>query len=114
MIKTYGQRKLGRTPAHRTAMLRNMVTSLLLHERVSTPVAKAKELRSVADRVITQAKRGEHDLVRRTIASKTVYKKLFEVLAPRYQSRAGGFTQTFRLDRRRGDNAEMAMVRLIS
>ena len=114
MIKTLGHRKLGRKSQHRVATLRALVTSLLLHERIKTPVAKAKELRRVADRVITQAKKGEHALVRRTVVDKVVYKKLFEVIAPRYQQRPGGFTQMFRLERRRGDNAEIGLVKLVS
>ena len=114
MIKTYGQRKLKRTSTHRDAMLKNMVTSLFLHERVQTPLAKAKELRRLADRTITQAKRGDHRLLRRTVLDKTVYRKLMEVLAPRYQARNGGYTQLFRLGRRRGDNAQMSLLKLIS
>lgn len=114
MIKTFGGRKLNRTSAHRAATLRALVTSLLLHERVQTPVAKAKELRRVADRVITQAKKGEHALLRRTIQDKVVYRKLVEVIAPRYAERPSGFTQMFRLERRRGDNAEIGLVKLIS
>lgn len=114
MIKTLGHRKLSRTPSHKAAMLRNMVTSLFLHERIQTPLAKAKELRRVADRAITQAKKGDHRALRATVQDKTVYRKVMEVLAPRYQGRNGGFTQIFKLGRRRGDNAEMSLIRLIS
>ena len=114
MIKTLGGRRLSRTSAHKKATLRALVTSLLLHEKIQTTVAKAKELRRVADRLITQAKKGDHHLVRRTIQDKVVFRKLIEVIAPRYTERHGGFTQMFRLERRRGDNSEVSMIRLIS
>jgi ribosomal protein L17 len=84
MIKTNGGRKLGVTTSHRRALLRNMATSLFLHEKVETTIAKAKELRPFAEKIITDAKNGKHYMVRRVISDKTVYKKLFETLAPRY------------------------------
>ena len=113
MIKHYGGRKLGRTGTHRRALLSNLATSLFLHERIVTSVAKAKELRPFAERIITQAKQGKHQLVRRRIHNKQVAQKLFEVLAPRYQNRAGGYTQIVRVGTRGGDNSEQGMVRLI-
>jgi len=114
MIKTYGGRRLGRTGEHRRALLRNLATSLILHERVTTTVAKAKELRPFAERIITQAKRGLHREVRRKLHDKTAYRKLFDVLAPRYQNRPGGYTQVVRVERRSGDNAPQGLIRLIS
>ena len=114
MIKTLGGRRLSRTSSHKKATLRALVTSLLLHEKIKTTVAKAKELRRVADRIITQAKKGDHHLVRRTIQDKVVFRKLIEVIAPRYTERHGGFTQIFRLERRRGDNSEVSLIRLVS
>jgi len=113
MIKTLGGRKLGRTSTHRRAMLRNMAVSLFLHERIQTSVAKAKELRSFAEKIITKAKNGDHREVRRDIHNKTAFKKLFEVLAGRYSERKGGYTQILRLGRRPGDNAEKGLVRLV-
>lgn len=113
MIKHLGGRKLGRTGSHRRALLSNLATSLFLHERIVTSVAKAKELRPYAEKLITQAKRGKHIEVRRRIHDKTVYKKLFDVLALRYRSRPGGYTQLFRVGIRAGDNAEKGMVRLV-
>lgn len=113
MIKHLGGRKLGRTGSHRRALLSNLATSLLLHERVTTTIAKAKELRPYVERLITHAKRGQHRLVRRRLHDKGVYRKLFETLAPRYQDRPGGYTQMLRVGRRPGDNAEQGLVRLV-
>src|SRR5207302_7567525 len=97
MIKTTGGRKLGVTSSHRRALLRNMATSLFLHEKVETTIAKAKELRPFAEKIISQAVRGEHYMVRRQIQDKTVYKKLFDVIAPRYAQRPGGYTRILHL-----------------
>ena len=113
MIKTLGGRKLGRTASHRRALMRNMATSLFLHERIQTSMAKAKELRSFAERIITRAKKGKHLLVRRDIHDKTAFKKLFDVLAQRYQERPGGYTQILRLGRRTGDNSVQGLIRLV-
>jgi large subunit ribosomal protein L17 len=117
MKKRVGFRKLGRTSSHRWAMLRNMVTSLINHERIVTTVPKAKELRRVADKVITQAKqnsihsRRQADKIVREPAALT---KLFEVLGPRYQDRDGGYTRVLKLSKnRRGDNAEMAVIEYV-
>lgn len=109
-------RKLGRSPSHRKAMLRNLVTSLLEHEQVRTTNAKAKEVRRVAERMITLGKRGtlharRHAL--RTIRSKAVAAKVFGRLSKRYHERAGGYTRVMKIGRRVGDNAEMAIIQLI-
>lgn len=113
MVKHLGGRKLGRTGAHRRALLSNLATSLFLHERIVTTVAKAKELRPYAERIITQAKQGKHQEVRRRIRNKQVAQKLFSVIAPRYQNRAGGYTQILRVGVRAGDRSEQGLVRLI-
>jgi ribosomal protein L17 len=113
MIKTLGGRKLGRTGEHRRALLRNLATSLILHERVVTSAAKAKELRPFAERMITRAKRNQHREVRRDLKNRDAYKKLFDVLAPRYQNRPGGYTQILRVSPRAGDNTPQGLVRLI-
>ena len=114
MIKTLGGRKLGVTSTHRRAMLRNMATSLFLHERVETTIARAKELRPFAERLITHAVRGKHFMVRRYIQDKVVYRKLFEVLAPRYAKRPGGYTRIMRLTPRAGDHASRGLIALVS
>lgn len=114
MIKTSGGRKLGVTTSHRRALLRNMATSLFLHEKVETTMAKAKELRPFAEKLITSAKAGKHFLVRRDIHDKTVYKKLFEVLAPRYAQRPGGYTRILHLAPRQGDNSKRGLIALVS
>jgi large subunit ribosomal protein L17 len=109
-------RKLSRSPSHRRAMLRNLVTSLLDHEEVRTTTAKAKEVRRLAERMITLGKRGTLASRRRaleTIRSKTVAKKLFDTLAPRYGARPGGYTRIYKLGPRHGDNAEMSLIQLV-
>ncbi len=109
-------RKLSRSPSHRRAMLRNLVTSLLEHEEVRTTTAKAKEVRRLADRMITLGKRGTLASRRRaleTIRSKTVAKKVFDLLAVRYVGRPGGYTRILKLGPRHGDNAEMSLIQLV-
>ena len=109
-------RKLGRSPSHRRAMLRNLATSLLEHEEVRTTAPRAKEVRRIAERMITLGKRGtlharRHAL--RTLRSKDVAAKVFSGLAERYAERPGGYTRILKLGKRRGDGAEMAIVQLV-
>lgn len=109
-------RRLGRTTSHRVAMFRNMVTSLFAHERVTTTDAKAKELRSVAEKMITLGKRGDLHAVRQAasyIRDKKVVTKLFESIAPRYKERNGGYTRIVKLGARLGDNASMSIIELV-
>ncbi len=109
-------RKLGRSPSHRRAMLRNLVTSLLEHEEVTTTEPKAKEVRRIAERMITLGKRGTLHARRqalRTIRTKEVAAKVFDTLSERYSDRAGGYTRVMKVGRRVGDNADMAIVQLI-
>ncbi len=109
-------RKLGRSNSHRKAMLRNLVTSLLEHEEVRTTDAKSKEVRRMAERMITLGKRGTLAARRRalrTIRSTDVAAKVFDVLADRYDSRAGGYTRIMKLGRRPGDNAPVSLIQLI-
>ena len=113
MINNLGARKLSRTGSHRRAMFSNMATSLLLHEKVETTLPKAKELRRVVERVIADAKNNRRIEVRRVIKDKVVYHKVFDVLAPRYKERPGGFTRILKLGARRGDAAEAALVKLV-
>lgn len=109
-------RKLGRTTAHRRALLRNMVTSLLEHERIKTTDAKAKELRRVAERMITLGKRGDLHARRQALAyikSKDVVAKLFSELAERFQDRQGGYTRIVKIGFRAGDAARMSIIELV-
>ncbi len=108
--------KLSRTSAHRKAMMRNLVTSLLDHERVQTTDAKAKELRKLADRMITLGKRGDLHARRRAlrvIRSKDVTSKVFDDLAERFRERPGGYTRVLKVGRRTGDCAPMSIVELV-
>ena len=110
------RRKLGRHTAHRMAMLRNMVTSLLEHEEIRTTTAKAKELRRVTERMITLGKQGTLASRRRALAfvrSKDVTAKLFDELAKRYGARPGGYTRQFKVGPRHGDNAEISIIQLV-
>ncbi len=110
------KRQLGRTTSHRAALLRNLVTSFLEKERVETTLAKAKELRRVADRMITLGKRGDLASRRRAlrvVRRQSVVRKLFSEIALRYEGRPGGYTRIYRLGSRPGDGASMAMIELV-
>jgi large subunit ribosomal protein L17 len=109
-------RRLSRTTEHRQAMLRNLVTALLEHERVKTTRQKAKEARQWAEQVITLAKRGDlhaRRLTSATIRSKKVVGKLFGELRERYQDRPGGYTRIIPLGFRVGDGASLAILELV-
>jgi len=109
-------RKLGRTTAHRKALLRNLATALMEHERIITTEAKAKELRRVADKLVTLGKRGDLHARRqalRVIRSNAVVRKLFDEVAPRFSERHGGYTRVLRLGYRPGDAAAMAVIELV-
>ncbi len=111
-----GTRKLGRPTAHRNAMLRGMVTLLLENGQVETTLTRAKEVRSMAEKMITLGKKNTLASRRAAMAYITkedVVTKVFGELAPMYAERNGGYTQIFKLGPRRGDGAEMAIVRLI-
>jgi len=110
-------RKLNRTTSHRSAMFRNMVTSLLQHERIYTTLPKAKELRRWADWMITLGKRGDLHGRRQALATirvKSTVHKLFEELAPRYQNRQGGYTRIVKVGFRRGDASPMCLIELVT
>ena len=110
-------RKLNRSSSHRLAMFRNMVTSLLDHERIYTTHAKAKELRRWADWMITLGKRGDLHARRQAlqvIRDKAVVHKLFTDLAQRYQARSGGYTRTVRVGYRVGDGAPLSLIELMT
>lgn len=109
-------RKLGRTASHRSAMLSNMVSSLIEHERIVTTVPKAKEARRLAEKVITLGKDGTLHARRRAfsiVKNETLVKKLFDVLGPRFGERKGGYTRILKMGFRHGDNAEMSILELV-
>ena len=111
-----GTRKLGRPTAHRKAMLRGMVTLLLENGQVETTLTRAKEVRSIAEKMITLGKKNTLASRRAALAYITkeeVVSKVFNELAPLYAERNGGYTQIFKLGPRRGDGAEMAIIKLI-
>lgn len=110
-------RQLSRTASHRRAMLRNMATSLLAHDRVTTTEAKAKELRPYVEKLITLARRGDlhaRRQVERKIKDRDVTGKLFAELGPRFAGRPGGYTRIIKLGHRGGDGAEMARIELLA
>ncbi len=109
-------KRLGRTTSHKRAMLRNMVTSLFDHERIVTTVAKAKEVRRVADKMMTLAKRGNLHARRQALSymqDKTIVAKLFDELKNDYMDRNGGYTRIIRTGYRTGDAASMAIIELV-
>ena len=111
-----GTRKLGRPTAHRRAMLRGMVTLLLENGQIETTLTRAKEVRSMAEKMITLGKKNTLASRRAALAYITkedVVTKLFSQIAPAYANRQGGYTQIFKMGPRRGDAAEMAIVKLI-
>ncbi len=106
-------RKLGRPTDHREAMLKNMVTSLITHDRITTTEARAKELRKIADKMITLGKKGDLAAVRRagkTVKTKDALGKLFNELAPKFEGRNGGYTRIIKAHNRKGDNAPMVIM----
>ena len=109
-------RKLGRTPAHRKALFRNQLSSLVKEERIRTTLEKAKELRPLAGKVVTQGKRDTlhaRRQVNRLISDRELVKKLFDEIAPRFHERPGGYTRIIKLGPRKGDGAEMAFLEFV-
>jgi large subunit ribosomal protein L17 len=109
-------RKLGRTSSHRKAMFRNQLTALFTHERIVTTLAKAKELRPLAERMVTVAGTGTLPARRKIltmVSDKEVVRRLFDDIAPRFTDRPGGYTRIMRLGRRRGDGAELAIIEFV-
>jgi large subunit ribosomal protein L17 len=108
--------KLGMGTSHREAMLRNMVTSLLEHETITTTDARAKALREIADKMITLGKRGDlhaRRQVLQVVRSKEVVKALFDEIAPRFSNREGGYVRVLKKGFRDGDRAPMSLVELV-
>ena len=125
-----GYRKLGRTSSQRKAMLRDLATDLIIHERIQTTEARAKELRSVVEKMITLGKRGDlharrqvAQFIRRELVTMTddegketeIYaiQKLFDNVAPRYTERQGGYTRIMKMGPRRGDGAPVVVIELV-
>lgn len=109
-------RKLNRTSSHRKAMFANMAAALVKHEQIVTTLPKAKELRSVVDKLITLGKRGDLHARRQAIAQmrdQDMVRKLFDVLAERYEERNGGYTRVLKAGFRYGDSAPMAVIELV-
>ncbi len=115
-------RRLGRSSGHRRALRKNLITELFRHERIKTTEAKAKAIRSDAEKLITLAKRGLQDdsytlhARRQAMAAlnnPAIAKKLFDELAPRYEEREGGYTRLYKLGRRQGDGALLVVLELV-
>ncbi|MBM10257.1 MAG: 50S ribosomal protein L17 [Magnetovibrio sp.] len=116
MRHRHGYRKLNRTPSHRKAMFANMASSLIIHEQIKTTLPKAKELRRIADKMISLGKKGSLHSRRQALSylrSDQTVRKLFETLADRYNKRPGGYTRVIKSGFRYGDNAPMAIVELV-
>ena len=110
-------RRLGRTSSHRKAMIRNMVTSLMEHERIVTTTPKAKEVRRYADKMMTLAKRGDLHARRQALSfmrDKKIVAKLFDTLKDEYMDRNGGYTRIIQTGNRAGDAAPMAILELVN
>ena len=109
-------RKLSRTTAHRLAMFRNQLASLVENERIITTLAKAKELRPIAEKVVTKGKKNtvhSQRQVRNWLPNRDHVKKLFDDISPRFQDRPGGYLRIVKLGPRQGDNAEMAVIEFV-
>ena len=119
-----GYRKLGRLSHQRKAMLRDLATDLIIHEKITTTEARAKELRRTVEKLITLGKRGDLHARRQAVAvlrpkqanveeNQTALQKLFSDIAPRYKERQGGYTRIIKTAPRRGDGARMAVIELV-
>jgi large subunit ribosomal protein L17 len=109
-------RKLGRTSSHRHAMFRNQLASLIQHGRIKTTLAKAKELRPLAERLVTRGREGTvhaRRMVRQWVPDRKVVKKLFDDVSPRFADRPGGYLRILKLGPRPGDAAEMAILEFV-
>ena len=109
-------RKLGRTTAHRRALFRNQLASLLKHERITTTLHKAKDLRPLAEKMVTLGKRGglhARRLALKSVPEAEVIQRLFDEIAPRFKERVGGYTRILKLGPRKGDAAPMVIMELV-
>lgn len=111
-----GYRKLGRPTDQRRALLRNLTTALLEHGKIETTVTRAKEVKRMADKMVTLGKRGDLHARRQAlsyITKEEVVVRLFDEIAPKYEDRQGGYTRIYKLGPRRGDSAELAVIELV-
>jgi large subunit ribosomal protein L17 len=111
-----GFNKLDRTPSHRKALHRNMVTSLIMHERITTTKAKALEIRRTAEKMITRAKEDtvhNRRMIARSISDEAILVKLFKEIGPRMKDRAGGYTRILKIGARLHDAAELVLLELV-
>ncbi|HHU87719.1 MAG: 50S ribosomal protein L17 [Pelotomaculaceae bacterium] len=111
-----GYQKLGVNTGHRKAMLRNLVTSLFRDERINTTEARAKEVKSIAEKLVSTAKKGDLAARRQALAyiyEEDVVRKLFDSIAPKYSERPGGYTRIIKTGHRRGDAASMVILELV-
>ena len=111
-----GGRKLNRTSSHRKALLRNMAAALIKHEQITTTLPKAKELRPIVEKLVTLGKRGDLHARRQAIAatgSEAAAKRPFDIIAPRYATRNGGYLRIMKAGFRHGDNAPMAVIEFV-
>ncbi len=109
-------RKLSRTSGHREALMRNLTRALVMNGRIETTVPKAKELKRYTERLVSVAKKGpdsSYDSVMKKLSQKDVIKKLYEDIVPQYMERNGGYVRIIRTTRRKGDNAELAIVEFV-
>ncbi|HOJ62858.1 MAG TPA: 50S ribosomal protein L17 [Spirochaetota bacterium] len=109
-------KKLNRTHSHRRALYRNMIESLLKHERITTTVVKAKEIRRIVEKIITRAKEktlSNIRIVNRLIKNKAMLKRLFDEIGPRFVNRNGGYTRIYKLGKRKGDGADLAILEIL-
>jgi len=116
MRHKHGYRKLGRTSSHRKALLKNLTIALIEHEKIETTVQKAKELRGVAEKLVTRARVNDlntHKYVFSKLQNKEATKKLVGDIAPKYADRNGGYTRIVKTRLRKGDNAEMAFIQFV-
>lgn len=117
MRHAHGYRKLNRTSSHRLATLKNLSIALIEREKIETTLAKAKELRSTIEKLVTKARIDDsncHRLVFARLQNKNAVKKLVQEIAPRYKERNGGYTRIVKLGKRRGDAAEMAYIEFVN
>jgi large subunit ribosomal protein L17 len=113
MIKNYSDKKLSKTGSHRRAMFRNMMTSLIMNEKLVTTNPKAKELKRFFDTLINEAKKNNYSKVRSNINNKGAFEKITRVLSERFRNRNSGYTTLVNLRYRKGDNSLLTMVKLV-
>lgn len=112
MIKNHGDKKLSKTGSHRRAMFANMLSSLIINEKLVTTLPKAKELSRFFDRTVNTAQKQNYSGLKSVLRNKDAFKKMVEVIAPRYKDRKSGFSSVLKIGERKGDAAMTALVKL--